>query len=300
MSISSRLAALRANVIAEQAKKAAGNAPVSATLPYWLTPEGMTSLIRPLPDANTENPYPYVIKHQSSLPFQGVAGTDKTEEVIIKVVSPKTHGQDCPITAAIKAEGLWEHEATKPVARQYYPKPVYVGAALAVKLGFTEERVPENPVRIVHYNKSLYDALMAGLMDPEIEELPTDPDRGRDFKIIKTKKGQYANYSTSSFSMKERPLTEAERAGIEKHGLIDLSTLLGKAPDQDELNALVEMYEASRAGLPFDVERWGKWYGSYLKPKAKEDTETVPADATTVPVDHLNTLDIVRSRVTTG
>ena len=37
-------------------------------------------------------------------------------------------------------------------------------------------------------------------MDPEIEELPTDLMRGLDFNIRKTTKGQYADYSTSSWS----------------------------------------------------------------------------------------------------
>ena len=297
MNISSRMAALRASVTAQKAKQAAGNGPATQTYAYWLTPENGTSLIRPLPDRNEENPFPYVTKFQSSLPFQGVLGTDKTEEVFVKVTSPKTFGMDCPITAAIKPH--WEHEATKPIAKQYYPKPIYIASALVVKSGFSEEKVPENPIRILHLNKSLYEAMLAGLMDPEIEELPTDFTRGRDFKINKTKKGVYANYSTSGFSMKERPLSSEERAGIEKFGLVNLSDLLGKAPDQEELDAIMEMFEASMNGEPFDVERWGKWYGGYLKPKAKEDTAGLPSDASPVGIDHANTMDIVRSRSTT-
>jgi hypothetical protein len=44
-------------------------------------------------------------------------------------------------------------------------------------------------------------------MDPEMEELPTDLMRGLDFRIVKTSKGGYADYSTSTWARKEKHLS---------------------------------------------------------------------------------------------
>jgi hypothetical protein len=97
-------------------------------------------------------------------------------------------------------------------------------------------------------------------MDHEIEELPTDYLRGLDFNIKKTSKGGYADYSTSNWARKESPLTEAEQAAVEAHGLFNLKDFLPKKPGEAELRVIKEMFEASVDGQPFDNERWGQYY----------------------------------------
>ena len=97
-------------------------------------------------------------------------------------------------------------------------------------------------------------------MDSEIEELPTDYVRGLDFKIAKTSKGGYADYTTSNWSRRERALTEAENEAIAKHGLFDLKTFLPKKPTDVELKVMKEMFESSVDGEAFDMDRWGQYF----------------------------------------
>jgi hypothetical protein len=97
-------------------------------------------------------------------------------------------------------------------------------------------------------------------MDPELEELPTDMMRGLDFRISKTSKGGYADYSTSKWARKESALTEAEQSAVDTHGLFDLSTFLPKKPTDVELRVMKEMFEASVDGQPYDTERWGQYF----------------------------------------
>jgi hypothetical protein len=97
-------------------------------------------------------------------------------------------------------------------------------------------------------------------MDPELEELPTDMMRGLDFRISKTSKGGYADYSTSKWARKESALTEAEQSAVDTHGLFDLSTFLPKKPTDVELKVIKEMFEASVDGQPYDTERWGQYF----------------------------------------
>ena len=120
------------------------------------------------------------------------------------------------------------------------------------------EETPENPIRRFVIGPQIFKLLKAALMDPDMENLPTDYDAGTDFRLTKTQKGQYADYSTSNWARKERSLNEAERQAIETHGLFDLNEFMPKRPSQDELNVIMEMFEASVDGELYDPQRFSK------------------------------------------
>jgi len=98
------------------------------------------------------------------------------------------------------------------------------------------------------------------LVDPELEDLPTDFVNGIDFRMKKGSKGGYADYSTSTWSRRTRPLSDEETAAIAQHNLFNLSDFLPKKPGEVELKVIKEMFEASVDGEPFDMERWGQYY----------------------------------------
>ena len=111
-----------------------------------------------------------------------------------------------------------------------------------------------------------------------MEELPTDYLRGLDFNIKKTSKGGYADYSTSNWARRESPLTEAEQAAIEAHGLYNLSEFLPKKPSEAELRVIKAMFEASVDGQSYDTERWGQYYKPFgLDVGPAKTTESAPA-----------------------
>ena len=127
----------------------------------------------------------------------------------------------------------------------------------------------------------IFNIIKTALMDPEMEELPTDYNRGLDFRIVKTSKGGYADYTTSTWARKETALTEAEQAAIEAHGLYNLNDFLPKKPSEQELKVMKEMFEASVDGRPYDMERWGAYY----RPAGMMAPQNAPtADATPAPV----------------
>ena len=233
-------------------------------IPHWNAPFNSTSVVRLLPDGDESNPLPFVTKFTIALPFAGMINSDNDTDqpVTVKVVSPVTFDKKCPITEAIKP--YWRGgEDEKAVARTYYRKPTFIYAALAVSLPFAEENVPENPVRTLHLNRSIHDIVIAYLSNAEVETAPYDMEHGRDLRITKKQVGQWANYTGSTFSLKERALSEQELAGIEKFGLRDLSQDLGTAPTDAEITEMYEMYLASLAGEPFDNAKWGRKYRAY-------------------------------------
>jgi len=118
-------------------------------------------------------------------------------------------------------------------------------------------------------------------MDPEMEEMPTDYLKGVDFRITKTTKGGYADYSTSKWSRRERPLDEAERAAIDTHGLHNLGDFRPKEPTEAEVKIIKELFEKSVEGEAYDLEQ----YGQYFRPAGvaynKSQTPVAEAPATT-------------------
>jgi hypothetical protein len=142
----------------------------------------------------------------------------------------------------------------------------------------SEDKSPENPIRRFIIGPQIFATIKSALMDPELEELPTDLLRGLDFRITKTAKGGFADYSTSKWARKESALTEQEQAAIDAHGLFDLSTFLPKKPTDVELKVIKEMFEASVDGQPYDTERWGQ----YFRPAGV----TAPAGGSTPAVSH--------------
>jgi len=102
--------------------------------------------------------------------------------------------------------------------------------------------------------------IRGALLDPEMDNLPTDTLHGVDFKMIKTSKGGYADYSTSSWKRRERPLSDGEQDNLKAHGLFNLNDFLPKKPSEVELKIMKEMFEASVDGEPYDMERWGQYF----------------------------------------
>jgi len=119
----------------------------------------------------------------------------------------------------------------------------------------------------------LFTLIKSALMDPDLEELPTDYMRGLDFRITKTSKGGYADYNTSKWARKESALTNAEQDAIEKFGLFNLSEFMPKKPGEVELKVMKEMFEASVNGEEYDPERWGQ----YFKPSGMNFSDAAPS-----------------------
>jgi hypothetical protein len=146
------------------------------------------------------------------------------------------------------------------MGRKYWKKRSYIFQGFVRENPIADDKTPDNPIRKFIIGPQLFTIIKGALMDPELEELPTDTLRGLDFRIAKTSKGGYADYNTSKWARKESALTEAEQAAVAAHGLFDLSTFLPKRPGDVELRVIKEMFEASVDGQPYDAERWGQYF----------------------------------------
>ena len=258
------LADIRARIAAQENKsqsKGSGTQSDNSIYPHWNMDEGTTAAIRFLPDANSSNTFFWVERQIIKLPFNGVKGDPNIKQTVVQVPCMEMYGDACPVLAEVRP--WYKDETLKEMANKYWKKRSYLFQGFVRQNPIGDDKQPANPIRRFVISPQIFTIIKSSLMDPEMEELPTDFMRGLDFNVKKTSKGGYADYSTSNWARKESPLTEAEQAAIEAHGLFNMADFLPKKPTEAELRVIKEMFEASVDGQPFDNERWGSYYRPY-------------------------------------
>jgi hypothetical protein len=256
------LAEIRAKLQAQE--KGAGSSSQgggdNAIFPFWNIPENSTSVIRFLPDGDASNTYFWRERQMIRLDFNGVKGDTDSRRVTVTVPCNEMWGPtgSCPILSEVR--GWFKDPALEDMGRKYWKKKSYVFQGFVVESSLKEETTPENPIRRFIINPSIFNIIKGALMDADFEEIPTDYEGGTDFRLTKTTKGQYSDYSTSTWSRRERSLDSNERAAIEQYGLFSLNDYLPKQPNDQELRVIHEMFEASVDGQMYDPDRWGNFY----------------------------------------
>ena len=244
--------------------------------PFWNLKEGGESVLRFLPDGNTDNTFFWVERAMIKLPFAGIKGESESKQITVQVPCVEMYGDTCPILAEVR--GWFKDPALEDMGRKYWKKRSYIFQGFVAEdgLGEKSEDQPENPIRRFIIGPQIFTSIRAALVDPELEDLPTDFVHGLDYRMKKGSKGGYADYSTSSWARRERPLNDAEQAAIKQYGLFNLSDFLPKKPTEIELKVMKEMFEASVDGEPYDMERWGQ----YFKPAGMSQNTGDPQKAT--------------------
>lgn len=273
------LAEIRAKLQAQETKSG-GDRPVgdNAIYPFWNLDQNKESTVRFLPDGNDSNTFFWVERLMIKLPFAGVKGETDSKQVQVQVPCMEMYGESCPVLNEVR--GWFKDKSLEDQGRKYWKKRSYIFQGFVVEDGLKEESLPENPIRRFIIGPQIFQLIKSALVDPELEELPTDLVHGVDFKLVKTSKGGYADYSTSKWSRRERPLNDQELDAIKSHGLFNLNDFLPKKPTDIEQRIIFEMFEASVNGDAFDKDAWGQ----YFRPAGMGAATGDPTGATTAPV----------------
>jgi hypothetical protein len=253
----------------------------NAIYPHWNIQEGTSATVRFLPDGDPNNTFFWIERAMIKLPFAGIKGETNSKPTTVQVPCMEMWGESCPILTEVRP--WFKDKSLEEMGRKYWKKKSYLFQGFVVDSKLQEDKQPENPIRRFIIGSQIFNIVKNALMDSEIEELPTDYVRGLDFKITKTSKGGYADYSTSNWARRERALSDAEKAAIDQHGLFKLSDFLPKKPTEVELKVIKEMFEASVDGEAFDMERWGQYYKPAGMSGGGQSTGSAPR-ATPAPV----------------
>ena len=277
------LAEIRARLAAQENKNQNSGTRTqsdNAIYAHWNISEGATATVRFLPDADNTNDFFWVERQIIKLPFNGIKGQPDAKQVVVQVPCVEMYGDNCPVLAEVRP--WYKDDSLKDLANKYWKKRSYLYQGFVRANPIGDDQTPTNPIRRFVISPQIQTVIKASLMDPELEELPTDYNRGLDFNIKKTSKGGYADYSTSNWARKESPLTESELAAIEAHGLFNLKDFLPKKPSEAELRVIKEMFEASVDGRAYDPDKWGAYYRPYglEAPAGAAQEETAAAAGT--------------------
>jgi len=253
------LAEIRARLAASESKQGGNSTGGDNSIyPHWNMEEGQSATLRFLPDGNSKNTFFWQERAMIRLPFNGIKGEADSKQVYVQVPCMEMWQETCPVLTEVRT--WFKDKALEDMGRKYWKKRSYIFQGFVRENPLADDKTPENPIRRFIIGPQIFSIIKSALMDPELEELPTDMLRGLDFRITKTSKGGFADYNTSKWARKESALTEVEQAAVDKHGLFDLSTFLPKKPTEAEVKVIKEMFEASVDGQSYDAERWGAYF----------------------------------------
>ena len=284
------LAEIRAKLKSREVNRSTSNTGGdNAIYPHWNIQEGQEAVIRFLPDKDQENTFFWTERNMIKLPFAGIKGQSDSRPVTVQVPCMEMYGKTCPVLTEVRP--WFKDKSMEDMGRKYWKKKSYIFQGFVTQNPLTEDSTPENPIRRFIIGPQIFNIIRSALLDPEMEELPTDYVKGVDFRITKTTKGGYADYSTSKWSRRERALDEHERAAIDTHGLHNLGDFRPKEPTEAEVKIIKELFEKSVDGEAYDLEK----YGQYFKPSGMAASISIPKADRPAPVE--KTADPVNAEV---
>jgi len=252
------LAEIRAKLKEQEVKGGGTGTGDLSIYPFWNLKEGGESAVRFLPDGDDSNTFFWVERAMIKLEFAGMKGETDNKKVNVQVPCMEMYGEVCPVLSEVRA--WFKDPSLESMGRKYWKKRSYLFQGFVTEDGLKEDQKSENPIRRFIIGPQIFTLIKGALMDPEMEDLPTDYVHGVDFRLIKSSKGGYADYGTSKWSRRERPLSADEQAAIDEFGLFKLKDFLPKKPTEVEVKVIKEMFQASVDGEEYDMERWGQYF----------------------------------------
>ena len=168
--------------------------------------------------------------------------------------------EDDVIQAKIK--GFWDMgDEGKTLYYKYGRKKTYIFQGFVRSDGYDKNKIYRFIV-----NEELFNLIKSFLTNDEIDTIPTDRERGLDFILnvtgkianINGKPQEVKDYSTSTWSRKETPLTQEELASLETTPPFVLKDFIFARPSVEQERVMLEMFDASMEDESYDVVKWGK------------------------------------------
>lgn len=204
-----------------------GNATWKLFFNFWKADMDTVSTVRFLPDADEENPMGFLVENLAhELVING-----KRE----KVPCLKMYGEDCPICAL--SQNYYDEKSTdhnETLGKKYYRKKSYIGQVLVIDTPIEHDQ--EQLVKLIEFGPAVFKQIQAAFQSGDLEEAPFELKGGYNFRIKKSKSGEYASYTTSSFAPKQ---TDVDDAVIEKMNLFSLAEYRTPRVTRDVLEAML-------------------------------------------------------------
>jgi hypothetical protein len=203
------------------------NATWKLFFPFWKADIGTTSRLRFLPDLDESNPMGFLVENL-------------THELIVngkkKVVAcGKMYNERCPICEL--SQKYYDEKSpdyNKDLGWKFYRKKNYIGQILVVDTPVEHDH--NQLVKLIEFGPKIFKQIQAAFQSGDLENPPYEFMGGHDFRINKTKSGDYADYGTSSFAPRA---SDVAADVIEQIELFELSKYRAPFVAPDVLEAML-------------------------------------------------------------
>ena len=168
----------------EQEQRQSGNntGGDNAIYPFWNIKEGDSAVLRFLPDGNKDNTFFWTERLMIKLPFPGVKNETDSKPIQVQIPCMEMYGDTCNILNEVR--GWFKDSSLEEMGRKYWKKRSYLFQGFVVDNPLQEDTEPENPIRRFIIGPQIFQIIKQALMDPDMEELPTDYTNGIDFRPV--------------------------------------------------------------------------------------------------------------------
>ena len=209
------LADLAAAFASKGTGEGSGNQQWKLFFNFWKAPVDSVSTVRFLPDADEDNPMGFLVEN---LAHELVINGKKE-----KVPCLKMYGEDCPICAlSQKYYDEKSPEHNEKLGKKYYRKKSYIGQVLVVETPIEHDQ--EQVVKLIEFGPKIFKQIQAAFQSGDMDNPPYELKGGYNFRIKKSKSGEYADYGTSSFSPKQTDVADDVIEMLNLYNLADYRT----------------------------------------------------------------------------
>ena len=220
--------------------------------PFWKEDFDETSTFRFLPDGDPQASHFLVEKWQHRL---DVTIDGKTEQRSIPCLSQ--YGKNCPVCNVAKK---FYDEDDDDNGSRFYKKRSWIGQGIVVDAPFDYEE-PEKQPKLISIGWQIYSAIKTQIMQRDVDCMPTEFEKGYNFRITKTRgAGGRANYSNSRFAPHPSAIDPELLETLELH------ILKNKLPKEPSLENVQAMLTSALTGEPYT-------------PPGRGNKESAPADS---------------------
>ena len=275
-------------------QKSGGDTPARWKMfyPFFKIDFEQRSVFRFLPDNDETNPLAFLVENMTHR--LTVNGKQRVVPCL------KMYGKKCP---CCEMSSRYYNEKNETMGLKYYRKLEYIGQGLVMDspIEWEDEKGTKvksshdilaaggQPVRLIAIGPKIYKLIQNAFLseDSELVNAPYELLGGHDFRLRKTKQGEYADYSMSSFST--RP-TDVDAEFIDDLTLFNLADYREPEISAEEMESLLNAdltgtaYDKDAASTPAGSAAMAKPAAEKPAPaKASTDAEDPPFEADSKP-----------------
>jgi hypothetical protein len=203
--------------------------------PFYKMDFDAVAIFRFLPDLDEENPLGFVVENK----YHELQINGKKK----RIACSQMYGEPC--ACCEHSQKYYNELGDEKMGKAFWRKIDYVSQGLIQSSPFEFPiKQGENPVKLISLGPKLFKKVETAILSGDFDVPPYDLSEGYDFRIMKTRQGEYADYGNSEFARKSTPISEEMLSQIQLYNLKDFR--YGKI-ERDQMETMIEAFLTGRS-----------------------------------------------------